>query len=85
MSLIVIVDDQPTNRQIFTKIAASIESSIEVQSFADPQEALDWLETRTPDLLITDYNMPHMDGAEFIGKLRQKKALRDIPIRKSVV
>lgn len=80
MSLIVIVDDQPTNRQIFTKIAASIESSIEVQSFADPQEALDWLETRTPDLLITDYNMPHMDGAEFIGKLRQKKALRDIPI-----
>lgn len=80
MSLIVIVDDQPTNRQIFTKIATSIEKAIEVKCFADPEEALDWLETHTPDLLITDYNMPHMDGAEFIFKLRQKNPLRDIPI-----
>ncbi|AXS38783.1 EAL domain-containing protein [Breoghania sp. L-A4] len=80
MSLIVIVDDQPTNRQIFTKIAASIDSAIEVKCFADPQLALDWLDDNTPDLLITDYNMPHMDGAEFISRLRQRPSLRDIPI-----
>ncbi len=80
MSLIVIVDDQPTNRQIFTKIAASIDSTIEVECFADPQLALDWLKSNTPDLVITDYNMPHMDGAEFISRLRQTPALRDIPI-----
>ena len=80
MPLIAIVDDQPTNRQIFTKIASSIDDAIEVKTFADPQEALIWLDKSTPDLLITDYNMPHMDGAEFISKLRQKASLRDIPI-----
>lgn len=80
MPQVVIVDDQPTNRQIFAKIAASIETGIAVECFADPQSALDWLADHTPDLIITDYNMPRMDGAEFICKMRQRGSLRDIPV-----
>ena len=70
MSIIVIVDDRVTNRNIFAKLAASIEPGVEVQSFGDPLEALDWLQNNTPDLIVTDYKMPHFDGAEFIRRFR---------------
>ena len=80
MSLVVIVDDQPTNRQIFTRIATSIEAGTQVRAFADPRSALEWLAGNTPDLVVTDYNMPHMDGAEFISQMRRVPTLVDVPI-----
>jgi CheY-like chemotaxis protein len=33
-----------------------------------------------PDLIITDVNMPHLDGFEFIEALRSDKTLPDIPV-----
>jgi CheY-like chemotaxis protein len=63
MSIIVIVDDRVTNRNIFAKLAASIEPGVEVQSFGDPTEALAWLQNNTPDLIVTDYKVPNSSGA----------------------
>ena len=80
MSVIVILDDRATNRTIFSKLAASIESDAEVHPFGDPVDALAWLETHTPDLVVTDYKMPHMDGAEFIRRLRERPLLAEIPV-----
>jgi PAS domain S-box-containing protein len=79
MSLIVIIDDRVTNRNVFSKLAASIEPEVSVRAFGDPREALEWLETNTPDLVITDYRMPHFDGAEFIRRFRQIPGADDIP------
>ncbi|MDB5545909.1 MAG: hypothetical protein JWO64_3058 [Hyphomicrobiales bacterium] len=80
MSLIVIVDDRVTNRNIFAKLAASIEEDVTVQTFGDPEEALVWLETQSPDLVITDYKMPQMDGAEFIRRFRELPSSVDVPV-----
>jgi diguanylate cyclase (GGDEF)-like protein/PAS domain S-box-containing protein len=80
MSVIVILDDRATNRKIFAKLAASIEAGAEVHSFGDPREALTWLETHTPDLVITDFKMPSMDGAEFIGRFRERPQLAEVPV-----
>jgi CheY-like chemotaxis protein len=33
-----------------------------------------------PDLIITDVNMPHMDGFEFIAALKADKTIPDIPV-----
>jgi CheY-like chemotaxis protein len=33
-----------------------------------------------PDLIITDINMPHMDGFEFIAALKSDKSLPRIPV-----
>jgi diguanylate cyclase (GGDEF)-like protein/PAS domain S-box-containing protein len=80
MSIIVIVDDRVTNRNIFAKLAASIEPNVEVRSFGDPMEALAWLQNNTPDLIVTDYKMPHFDGAEFIRRFRAMDHGSEIPV-----
>src|SRR5690606_20122707 len=79
MSLIVIVDDRITNRNIFAKLATSIEEGVAVRAFGDPAEALDWLKDNTPDLVVTDYKMPKMDGAEFVRRFRQLPDCVDVP------
>jgi len=80
MSLIVIVDDRITNRNIFSKLAASIDAGVSVRAFGDPADALVWLESNTPDLIITDYKMPGMDGAEFIRSFRAIGGAAEIPV-----
>jgi diguanylate cyclase (GGDEF)-like protein/PAS domain S-box-containing protein len=80
MPLVVILDDQITNRKIFSKLAASIDPDVTVRAFGDPVEALAWLRDNTPDLIVTDYKMPQMDGAEFIRRFREFPGASEIPI-----
>jgi CheY-like chemotaxis protein len=80
MSLIVIVDDRITNRNIFSKLASSIEANVTVRAFGEPDAALEWLADNTPDLIITDYKMPSMDGAEFIRRYRTNPDVADVPV-----
>jgi diguanylate cyclase (GGDEF)-like protein/PAS domain S-box-containing protein len=79
MSLIVIIDDRITNRNIFAKLATSIEEGVAVRSFGDPAEAIEWLKDNTPDLVVTDYKMPNMDGAEFVRRFRKLPECSDVP------
>ncbi len=80
MALIVVVDDRITNRVIFSQLAAAIRDGAEVVSFDNPAEVLAWIEGRRPDLVVTDYKMPGMDGAAFIERLRATPAGEDVPI-----
>ncbi len=80
MPVIIIVDDRVTNRDILSKLAASLDEDTIVQSFAEPNAALDWIADNTPDLVITDYKMPSMDGASFIRELRSRPLCSDVPI-----
>ena len=80
MALVAIVDDRVTNRNIFSKLAASIAPDISVRAFADPRDALAWLGDNTADLIITDYKMPEMDGAEFVRALRAQPRNVDVPV-----
>ncbi len=78
--VIVIIDDRVTNRDILAKLASSLDEETVVQSFSNPQVALDWIGEHTPDLVITDYKMPSMDGASFIRKLRELPLCGDVPV-----
>jgi len=80
MSLIVILDDQATNRTIFAQLAASLKPGLDVQTFGAPDEALAFLADRNPALVITDYKMPVMDGAEFTRRLRAIPNGADVPV-----
>jgi len=79
-STVLIVDDQTTSRIILENIAKTIDGGVEVKCFDNAYDALLEAESSTPDLILTDYKMPNIDGVEFIERLRNNVSCRDIPI-----
>ena len=80
MPSIVIVDDRVTNRRILSRLASELDSKPHVETFGDPVLALGWLEQNEPDLVVTDYKMPNLDGAEFVQSLRRLPTCSDVPV-----
>ena len=77
---VLIVDDESTGRTILAKIIQQAEEDVIVESFDNPLRALQWLDHNHPDLIITDYRMPDLNGIEMIRKIRSMPACQDIPI-----
>jgi CheY-like chemotaxis protein len=80
MAMILILDDRATNRSIFARLASVIEDDVSVEVFGDPFDALEWLEGNRVDLVITDFKMPGMDGAEFTRRFRALPGGAAVPV-----
>jgi CheY-like chemotaxis protein len=52
----------------------------DVEVASDGQEAWELIEERPPDVLVTDYQMPRMDGLQLIERVRQDPGLQELPI-----
>ena len=63
-----------------TKIIQQAEDDVKVEAFDNPLKALNWLDSNHPDLIITDYRMPEINGVELIRQIREKPDFQDIPI-----
>ena len=70
MKIIVIVDDSAANLKIYSKLSQTVDPDVRVRTFHDPLQAIEWMEVNDPDLVITDYKMPRMTGAEFTRRIR---------------
>ena len=77
---VLIVDDESTGRTILAKIIQQAEEDVLVETFDNPLQALEWLDHNHPDLIITDYRMPDINGVELIKLIRERPACQDIPI-----
>jgi two-component system cell cycle sensor histidine kinase PleC len=77
---VAIVDDRITNLKILERLAASLDDRVEVRTFDHPQRALDYAGASPPDLVITDFKMPDLDGAEFIRRFRAAPSCADVPV-----
>jgi len=77
---VAIVDDRITNLKILERLAASLDDRVEVRTFDHPKRALDYARENPPDLVITDFKMPDLDGAEFIRRFRQLLSCTDVPV-----
>jgi two-component system chemotaxis response regulator CheY len=78
MTHILAVDDSPSMRDM-VRIALSA-AGFEVSQAADGEEALAIARTRAFDLVLSDVNMPKMDGIELIRALRAEAAYKHTPI-----
>ena len=76
---IVIVDDRSTNLRVYAQYVAMMGPEFSATCFHSAGEALKWLETEPAHLLIVDFRMPEMNGAEFIATIRSRTVGAHIP------
>ncbi len=76
---ILIVDDRSTNLRIYSQFVSMMGPEYSAHTFHSAKEALKWLETETVDLLIVDYRMPEMDGAQMIRAVRRSANNASVP------
>ena len=77
---IVIVDDVEANLLLLQHFIGQLDSTLEVQAFSDPRQALAHCQNAGPDLVIADYMMPELDGIELVRQLRAIPGLADLPV-----
>lgn len=72
------VDDSRTMRDMISLALAP--EGFEVHLAEDGQHGLEVLDGLAPDVIITDINMPRLDGFGFIDAVRRRAASRQTPI-----
>jgi len=78
---VLVVDDSLPMRSVIKKtIKASGFKVGQIFDASNGKEALDVLKQEWFDLVLTDYNMPGMDGMEFIKEMKRDEALEAIPV-----
>ena len=78
MVRILIVDDEPT---ILNTVAAMLRmENYAVCTACDGQEGLDRARVYQPDLIITDFNMPKLNGLELLSAVRREPAMAAVPV-----
>ena len=75
---ILVVDDSETVRQVLQ--LTLVNAGFDVVEAEDGLAALDRLACNSVDMIITDLNMPNMDGLDLIKKVREDGAHRFTPI-----
>ena len=67
---IVVVDDEKIVTSAFAALL-KVEGFSDAHFFNTPKEALEFLKTNTPDLVISDFLMPEMNGLEFLSGVNE--------------
>ncbi|GAB5525326.1 MAG: hypothetical protein Roseis2KO_31980 [Roseivirga sp.] len=77
LASILVVEDNAEMRNFIQEL---LSSQFKVLTASNGREGLELLAEEYPDLIITDYMMPEMNGPEFFRKVRAQKAFEDTPI-----
>lgn len=78
---ILLVDDSNVVKAVLMRYLSASSFPIDkIHDAANGVEALKILGTEQVDLVITDINMPHMDGFELIERMRLDMMLQRIPV-----
>jgi two-component system chemotaxis response regulator CheY len=74
-----VVDDSSTMRRIIINTLNKIGHQ-DVEQAANGKEGLDQLGKGSFDIVITDWNMPEMNGIDFIRSIRATEATKNVPV-----
>jgi len=77
---VTIIDDDPEMEMLYDLMLESLidQKSISIKFFSNPLEFVEWFKTNTPDLVMTDINLPELSGIE-ISKIIQDSG-RAVPV-----
>lgn len=74
---IVAVDDSSIVLKMLTKVLGS---KYDMHVFNGGKRALQYLKSRTPDLIILDIDMPEINGYEMLKLIKEKEHLKEVPV-----
>ncbi len=78
---VLIVDDSPVMRSFVRRVLSLAGIAVgECWEASDGEEALALLGRRWVDIVLTDINMPNMDGEQLLGHMERDEVLRSIPV-----
>lgn len=78
MKKILLIDDKPSLSRLVVQFLGN---RYDMVTCEDGMQALARLQSgEIPDLIITDLQMPNMDGFELIARVKESGLFRDIPI-----
>src|SRR5580658_1063171 len=78
---VLIVDDSAAIRKILHRVLLQADVLIgKVHEASDRNEALEKLKTEKVGLILSDINMPNMDGIEFLTRIKADKAFKSVPV-----
>ena len=79
---ILLIDDDADDAEIFMEAVNAVEKNIVFRSEVNPVKALEDLEVSEtlPDVIFLDYNMPLLNGKEFLQRIKSRSKLKDIPV-----
>lgn len=78
MRTVLVVDDEFGTVEVL--VAALEDTGYRVLTAANGRRGLERLEENKPDLVISDFMMPLMDGAAMVAAMRANPSFRDIPV-----
>jgi len=79
-SILIVDDSLPMRSVIKRTLKAAGYGKAELLEAANGKEAIDRLKNAWVDIVMTDYNMPVMNGLQFIKAVKKDDVLKDIPI-----
>ena len=74
---VLLIDDNP---MILGMLTQALEKFAELETTTDSAEGLLKIVSSPPDLVITDYQMPGMDGRQLVEKIKERAATARLPI-----
>jgi CheY-like chemotaxis protein len=75
---ILVVDDSKISRKVVVTELEKL-NNIELSIHSDPLDALEAIEDFSPDLIVSDFEMPNLSGLELCGKVRSHKDFNKTP------
>ena len=76
---ILVVDDFPTMRRIVRSLLKEL-GFTNVEEAEDGQEALGKLKGGDFEFVVSDWNMPNLDGLEMLKQIRADEAMKALPV-----
>ncbi|MDH2299069.1 chemotaxis response regulator CheY [Cobetia sp. 29-18-1] len=76
---ILVVDDFPTMRRIVRNLLKEL-GFTNVEEAEDGQQALEFLNQGSFELVISDWNMPNLDGLEMLRRVRANPVTATLPV-----